>query len=108
MNLRHALLKVSINTMSSSFSVYQGPPVNAIDGSRPSSIYILRVGCWHTFDEMLQGSRQIPNLDRWNALDKLFLDESFNASIDNGLVQVGLCFKVFRPYSCASKSQRQI
>jgi len=38
MNFKHALLRSSINCVSSSLSVYHGPPVKAIDGSRFSSI----------------------------------------------------------------------
>lgn len=43
---KHTLMRVSMNSVSNSPSVNHGPPVNATDGVSPSSIYILRVGCW--------------------------------------------------------------
>jgi hypothetical protein len=46
MNLKQALVKLSINSVSNSLSVYQGPPVKAMDGSSSAIIYNLRVGCW--------------------------------------------------------------
>ena len=46
MNFRHALRSILMNSVSSSLSVYQGPPVTSTLGSRWNSMYIFRVGCY--------------------------------------------------------------
>lgn len=48
MNLRHAAVSSLMNSVSSSLSVYHGPPVISVEGSRWKSMYILRVGCCRT------------------------------------------------------------
>lgn len=44
-NFKHAWLNNLMNSVSSSLSVYQGPPVISADGSRWKSMYILRLRC---------------------------------------------------------------
>lgn len=35
-----------MNSVSSSLSVYHGPPVSSVAGCRLASMYVLRVGCY--------------------------------------------------------------
>lgn len=46
MNFRHALINSLMNSVSSSLSVYHGPPVIAEEGSRCASMYSFLVGNW--------------------------------------------------------------
>ena len=47
MNRKQAVLKSLINSVSSSLSVYHGPPVSATEGSRCAIIYILLLGAYN-------------------------------------------------------------
>jgi len=89
-----------MNSISSSLSVYQGPPVKDIEGSRPSSMYIFRVGCCgqvHIND--LIEIQDVLYLHRWHTFDQAFLSECFQASINDGLMKISFCFQMLCPDS---------
>jgi len=88
-----------MNSVSSSLSVYQGPPVKDIEGSRPSSMYIFRVGyCDQVYINEWR-SQDVLYLYRWDTFDEAFLSKCFQASIDDGLMEISFRLQMLRPDS---------
>jgi len=90
-----------MNSVSSSLSVYQGPPVKDIEGSRPSSMYIFRVGCCGQvhINSLMKRLQDELYLYRWHTFDEALLSECFQASIDDGLMEISFCFQMLCPDS---------
>ena len=68
---------ILMNSMSSSLSVYQGPPVISTDGSKFAIIYIFRVGCYCVISKCGQWSEQAHTLTDLTALISCFDSSDF-------------------------------
>ena len=97
-----------MNSVSSSLSVYQGPPVTSTLGSRWNSMYIFRVGCYLclvlgrclasiAFSRKEEGFTHLNGT--FHSLHELFLSERLQTSVNDSLVEFSFDFDVFRPYS---------
>ena len=90
-----------MNSVSSSLSVYQGPPVKDIEGSRPSSMYIFRVGCCGQvhINGLMKRLQEGLYLYGWHTFDEAFLSQRFQASIDDSLMKISFRFQMLCPDS---------
>ena len=76
MNFRQALDNNLMNSVSSSLSVYHGPPVTDVEGSRWKRMYVFRVGYYHLagiFQSERNDSSMNTYLDIFDCFDELLL-----------------------------------
>lgn len=86
-----------MKAVSSSFSVYQGPPVIATEGSRWAIMYVFLVRCYASSTVKVLATCRNTHFDIGDGFYDLLLHQSFQTSINNSLVKVRLGFEVLCP-----------